>query len=135
MSGDDVFIESHIVFREKDISLKGAHQISDQIENQLMNIFPSATITLHLDIDIVPETCLLTERENIIRSNKSENYSRDKKLDIEKLLSSNDINNSIVEFDDFISELCVWGDNLEKLTVPQKNFYYNQNLEREINNG
>ena len=68
MSGDDVFIESHIVFREKDISLKGAHQISDQIENQLMNIFPSATITLHLDIDIVPETCLLTERENIINN-------------------------------------------------------------------
>jgi ferrous-iron efflux pump FieF len=68
MSGDDVFIESHIVFREKDISLKEAHTISDQIENQLMNIFPSATITLHLDIDLVPETCLLTERENIINN-------------------------------------------------------------------
>ena len=68
MSGDDVFIESHIVFREKDISLKKAHTISDQIENQLMNIFPSATITLHLDIDLVPETCLLTERENIINN-------------------------------------------------------------------
>ena len=68
MSGDDVFIESHIVFREKDISLKEAHTISDQIENQLMNVFPSATITLHLDIDLVPETCLLTERENIINN-------------------------------------------------------------------
>ena len=66
MSGDDVFIESHIVFREKDISLKEAHTISDQIENQLMNIFPTATISLHLDIDPVPETCLLRERENII---------------------------------------------------------------------
>ena len=28
-----------------------------------------------------------------------------------------------------------FGDTLDQLTEPQKNFYFNQNLEREINNG
>jgi hypothetical protein len=63
-------------------------------------------------------------------SNKS-----DKKLDLEKLLTSDNINNSIIAIDNFICELCNYGDNIEKLTEQQRNFYYNQNLEREVNNG
>ncbi|MBZ0246198.1 MAG: DMP19 family protein [Cyclobacteriaceae bacterium] len=54
---------------------------------------------------------------------------------LDSLLSSDDLNNSIIELDNFICELCEWGDNMNVLTDPQKNFYYNQNLEREINNG
>lgn len=54
---------------------------------------------------------------------------------LEMLLSSNDKNSSIIELDDFISELCSYGDEMDKLTEPQKYFYYNQVLEREINNG
>ena len=58
-----------------------------------------------------------------------------KKFDLEKLLSSDDINNSIIELDNFIGELCSYVDNMNKLTEEQKQFYYNQCLEREVNNG
>lgn len=54
---------------------------------------------------------------------------------LEALLSSDDTNGSIIELDDFIGELCSYGDDMDKLTEPQKQFYYNQCLEREINNG
>lgn len=57
------------------------------------------------------------------------------KIDIEKLIASDNINNSIIEIDNFISELCSWGQEIDKLTEPKKDFYFNQNLEREINNG
>jgi len=51
--------------------------------------------------------------------------------DLETLLNSEDINGSIIELDDFI---CGLSPDVE-LSAPQKVFYYNQNLEREINNG
>jgi len=54
-------------------------------------------------------------------------------LDI--LLNSEDTNRSIIELDNFIGELCDYGDDFSKLTDQQKLFYLNQNLEREINNG
>jgi len=54
---------------------------------------------------------------------------------LETVLSSDDTNGSIVELDNFIGDLCSYGDDMEKLTEPQKQFYYNQCLEREINNG
>lgn len=68
-------------------------------------------------------------------SGKSDNNSENKKLDLEKLLSSDDTNGSIIELDNFIGEICSYGDDMEKLTDEQKLFYYNQCLEREINNG
>lgn len=59
-----------------------------------------------------------------------------KKIDnLEILLTSDNLNDSVIELDNFICELCEWGDNIDVLTDAQKNFYYNQNLEREINNG
>ncbi|MEB2776075.1 DMP19 family protein [Algoriphagus sp. D3-2-R+10] len=64
----------------------------------------------------------------------SEN-SDNKKLDLEKLLSSDDLNRSIIEIDNHVSELCSYGEEMTKLTEEQKLFYYNQCLEREINNG
>jgi len=54
---------------------------------------------------------------------------------LETVLSSDDTNGSIVELDNFIGDLCSYGDDMDKLTEPQKQFYYNQCLEREINNG
>jgi len=56
-------------------------------------------------------------------------------LDLDALLASPDTNNSIIELDNYIGDLCSYGDELEKLTLPQKYFYFNQNLEREVNNG
>jgi hypothetical protein len=54
---------------------------------------------------------------------------------LEGLLNSDDTNSSIIDLDNFIGELCDYGDNMDVLSEPQKNFYLNQNLEREINNG
>ena len=54
---------------------------------------------------------------------------------LDELLKSEDTDRSIIELDDFISELCDYGDDFSKLTDHQKLFYLNQNLEREINNG
>ncbi|GAO43338.1 DMP19 family protein [Flavihumibacter petaseus] len=54
---------------------------------------------------------------------------------LDTLLSSEDTNGSIIELDNFIGELCEYGDDISKLTDYQKSFYLNQNLEREINNG
>ena len=54
---------------------------------------------------------------------------------LDELLNSDDTNNIIIEIDSFISELCEYGDNLNLLTEPQKNIYFNQCLEREVNNG
>ena len=51
------------------------------------------------------------------------------------LLKSEDINSTIIELDNFIGELCNYGDDFSKLTDHQKLFYLNQNLEREVNNG
>jgi hypothetical protein len=54
------------------------------------------------------------------------------KPNLELLLNSSDLNSSIIELDNYI---CEWGDNLEVLTYPQMAFYFNQELEREVNNG
>jgi hypothetical protein len=54
---------------------------------------------------------------------------------LDDLLIAEDVNHSIIELDDFIGELCEYGDDYSKLTEQQKLFYFNQNLEREINNG
>ena len=54
---------------------------------------------------------------------------------LDALLNSEDGNGSIIELDNFIGELCDYGDDFSKLTAHQKLFYLNQTLEREINNG
>ena len=58
-----------------------------------------------------------------------------KMKDLEKLLKRKNINDSIIAIDEFVSELCEYGENLENLTEPQKNFFFNQQLEMEVNNG
>ena len=54
---------------------------------------------------------------------------------IDKLLNADDKNDSIIKLDNYICELCAWGENIDGLSDPQRTFYFNQNLEREINNG
>jgi len=63
------------------------------------------------------------------------NNQKNKKFDLEILLAADDVNSSIIEIDNFVCELCSWGNGIDKLTEYQKSFYFNQNLEREINNG
>lgn len=58
-----------------------------------------------------------------------------RKPNLEKLLAAQDVNNSILELDSYISELSAWGEDMDNLTRPQWVFYLNQNLEREVNNG
>ena len=55
--------------------------------------------------------------------------------DLDSLLSTDDLSKSITELDNFVSTICLWGDTLEVLSQTQKNFYFNQCLEREVNRG
>ena len=59
----------------------------------------------------------------------------DKKLNINRLINSDDINDSIIKMDEYISSLCESGDKMELLSDPQKIFYYIQSIEKEIDNG
>lgn len=54
---------------------------------------------------------------------------------LDQLLSLENINDCVIQIDDFISKLCEFGDRIERLTEAQKNFFYNQSLEKEVNNG
>jgi len=54
---------------------------------------------------------------------------------LEQLLTLENTNDIIVSIDDAISGMCEYGDVLERLTGPQRNFFYNQCFEKEINNG
>jgi hypothetical protein len=68
-------------------------------------------------------------------SDKLDNDSKANKPDIEKLLKSENLNNSVIELDNYICQLCCWGRRLDRLNEAQMVFFFNQNLEREINNG
>ena len=66
---------------------------------------------------------------------KTEKVPDKKKLDINELINSEDINGSIIALDNYISGLCDYGESIEKLNEHQKIFFYNQTIEREVNNG
>jgi hypothetical protein len=57
------------------------------------------------------------------------------KPNIDALIASDDTNGSVIELDNYVCELCEWGERMDKLSAPQKVFYFNQELEREVNNG
>ena len=63
------------------------------------------------------------------------NNQAKKRLKISKLINSDDINGSIIKLDDYICDLCEFGNNMDSLSDPQKLFFYIQSCEREINNG
>lgn len=58
---------------------------------------------------------------------------KNKQLDVEKLLRMDDENKIVIEMDNYICNLCSFGDDLSKLTDAQKLFFYNQEFERGVN--
>lgn len=74
---------------------------------------------------------------NIFRKifGKTESARDNRELDIDELINSEDLNRSIIEIDNYVSDLCDYGDSLEKLNEHQRIFFYNQTIEREVNNG
>lgn len=57
------------------------------------------------------------------------------KPDIQKLIGSGDATSTVIELDNFVSQICDHGGRIENLTASQRVFYLNQSLEREVNNG
>lgn len=57
------------------------------------------------------------------------------KADFKVVLDSNDEDGIIIQLSAYILLLCNYGDKMERLSGPQKVFYFNYELEREINNG
>lgn len=47
-SGNDIFVDFHLVFNQN-ITLLNAHSISDKIEHKIRNIIPDAIVSIHLD--------------------------------------------------------------------------------------
>jgi hypothetical protein len=68
-----------------------------------------------------------------IRKNGERSIKNIKNID--DLLNWKDVNRIIIELDDGIIELCGYGEMLESLSDPQKTFFFNQRLEKEVNNG
>jgi hypothetical protein len=66
---------------------------------------------------------------------KPDNYFKMDKSELKKLLESDDTNKSIIQICSFVSDICMYSDNLDVLTEPQKIFYLNQELEIQVNNG
>lgn len=58
-----------------------------------------------------------------------------KKPDIDTLLKSEDTNSALIELNNYISGLCDYGKELDRLTDPQKNFFFSQQLKGEVNSG
>jgi hypothetical protein len=70
-----------------------------------------------------------------LKNKTVETAVKDKGLNLDSLLSSSDTTNMIITIDNHINSLLRPDDDLNRLTQPQKNFYYIQELEREVNNG
>ena len=54
---------------------------------------------------------------------------------LDKLLNSTDINDSIIEIYFFVCKICDYGNNFDAVTKPQKYIYLNRWFENQINNG
>ena len=61
--------------------------------------------------------------------------SAPQKPNIDALLASPNSNRSVIELYDYVCKLCVLGQHLERLSAPQRVFYFNQQFECEINSG
>lgn len=54
---------------------------------------------------------------------------------LEQILQEKNSQDAIIKIDQYIAELCQYGTQMDKLTDPQKNFYYIESLAREVHNG
>lgn len=57
------------------------------------------------------------------------------KINIDKILETEDETTAIIELDTKLNEISGYGENIEKLNESQKTVLFVENLEREINNG
>ena len=56
-------------------------------------------------------------------------------MTIDQILQMEDPTSAIIELDTRVNEISNYGEDLNKLTEPQKVLLFVENLEREINNG
>jgi predicted small lipoprotein YifL len=75
-----------------------------------------------------------SDDENVATQDEPEHEITQQELR-EFLISDNDVNDIIIETASYVGRLCKWGEDMTRLTEPQKIFYYNQMLEMEVNNG
>jgi hypothetical protein len=73
--------------------------------------------------------------KNLFGKNPSETKNEKKTFDIDNIVNSKNINDAIIELDNFLGQLCAYGEDISKLNKHQRIFYLNQCLEREVNNG
>ncbi|MCX2740256.1 DMP19 family protein [Pontibacter anaerobius] len=57
------------------------------------------------------------------------------KMTIDQILKMDDAHLAVIELDTRVYELSEYGDDLSKLTEPQKVLLFVENVEREVNNG
>ena len=57
------------------------------------------------------------------------------KMDIDEILKMNDETSALMHIDTELNSLSNYGEELNRLTEPQKIFLFVENLEREVNNG
>lgn len=64
-------------------------------------------------------------------------YKKDtiKSINIDSLLKSDDNANIVMIIDESLNIISNYGEEIDKLTQPQRNLLFVENLEREINNG
>lgn len=65
----------------------------------------------------------------------NEQNKKQNNISIDGIPKMSNPTSAIIELDERINELSNYGDNLSKLTEPQKVFWFIENLEREVNNG
>jgi hypothetical protein len=56
-------------------------------------------------------------------------------MSIDEILNMDDHTSAIIELDDIVNEISNYGEDLTKLTEPEKVLLFVENLEREVNNG
>lgn len=57
------------------------------------------------------------------------------KMTIEQILEMDDVQLAVIELDTRVNELSDYGEDISKLTAPQKVLLFVENVEREVNNG
>lgn len=60
---------------------------------------------------------------------------KSKAMNIDEILQMDNQTSAIIELDERVNELSDYGEDLSKLTEPQKVLLFVENLEREVNNG
>ena len=66
---------------------------------------------------------------------KQTTEEKPKAMSIDEILKIEDPTSAIIELDERVNELSDYGEDLSKLTEPQKVLLFVENLEREVNNG